>query len=399
MAGISKDQIAAWYRQYLGRDPYPSEASYVNYWSKKGASAEQGIANSDEAKKRASQPAAPPPAAPAASGKSPAETAAEAANIAPNPQEMWQEWTVEQMDEAREYAESVYGPYFAELLQKAMDLSSTSIERQTEDTAMQIESLNNQLNDYLDKSEVEKSRIEQDFTTSRDSEMRNLGIDIEAIGTAKTREGADKDRLLAEYLTDYDTSGGRLSADKLQAIEQSDFANQMKGLTFSGQRIKDTGNIEEQARRQFEDLSTSYSRSVANTSTSYERNLADLERQETLRREESALTTEGLETAKERGLTDISTGAGIAQRDTEGQIERENLLKSRNISDIERALTEQQKQLRIDKAEEMEYGTKGGIRTQEDEAYANWARRFGQGEDTRVDSTRVYDYLKGTGYY
>ena len=92
MAGISKDQIAAWYRQYLGRDPYPSEASYVNYWSKKGASAEQGIANSDEAKKRASQSAAQPAAPaqePASSGKSPAERAAEAANIAPNPQDMW----------------------------------------------------------------------------------------------------------------------------------------------------------------------------------------------------------------------------------------------------------------------------------------------------------------------
>ena len=52
MARISRDQVAQWYHQYLGRDPYPTENAQVNYWRSQGSAAESGIANSDEARAR-----------------------------------------------------------------------------------------------------------------------------------------------------------------------------------------------------------------------------------------------------------------------------------------------------------------------------------------------------------
>jgi len=74
MASVSKDQINAWYQQYLGRAPYATETApggWVDKWIAQGSAAEAGIANSDEARTRKAGGAATGGAATTPAGPAP----------------------------------------------------------------------------------------------------------------------------------------------------------------------------------------------------------------------------------------------------------------------------------------------------------------------------------------
>jgi len=268
-------------------------------------------------------------------------------------------WGANEEKAALDYAESVYGKYFADLLKDYVDKANVSKTRLDEDAQFELTNLQNNLNDYLGQDQTSRQRLEQDYTTAMQDEARKLGIDLEAIDTAKSRETEDTDRTLAEYQEDYERTGGRISEDKIKYIQENDQTIKNRGLTFSGQRVKETGTIEDQAKRQLDDLKTGYTRSTEGTQRSYSRNLADLNRQAKIRTEEAQLNEERLGLSKTRTTEDMDTNKNIVQRDFGINTNRQGVLKSRSVYDIEQALKEQQDALDLEKQTQKETGYYG----------------------------------------
>lgn len=251
------------------------------------------------------------------------------------------------------YAESAYGTYFANQLKQYTDEANVATNRVNEDTQYTIQNLQTQLQDYLDKSRVDQQRIEQDYNTARTQEAQKLGIDLESLSIAQTREAEDSDRTLAELQTDYELSGGRISEDKAKnlgrlltdystsvgrlsqdqqtiisnlnrdysdALDDQTKALAAKGQTFSGNRLKAEAKMSDNYELSKDQANLTYGRNLQDTRQNFEygtqdvtdqanRNLQDLT-------SEYTKATEGTRRSYQRNLADLTRQGMIARQNS-----------------------------------------------------------------------------------
>lgn len=251
-------------------------------------------------------------------------------------------WGDEEMDNARAFAEDVYGTapkreedesdedyearlqdyidtredegksvYFADLMMQQIENARINSTRSDEDLANSIANINRQLQNYTAGSEIQRARIEEDYNVGMAETARQLGITVEDIRKNQTRITEDKNRRVAELQEDFEKTGGRISADKerelgqlLQDKERTEgrlkedeslmldrleeqYGEQLeglteeiesRGLTYSGQRTKDERKLERQRLAQEQAIVTQTGRSLEELGISSERRQEELER-------------------------------------------------------------------------------------------------------------------------
>lgn len=283
------------------------------------------------------------------------------------------EWTPENEANARAYAEAVYGEYFADLVSEATDLASIGKTRLTEDTANRLRDIQESLTDYLSKNDVDRQRVEQDYSNAMADEARRLGVDLETLRINRSRASEDKDRQLAELQEDFSRNNGEInetkqkvlgrlledkqkSGERLTQDEQTTYKNVQtqferrqsaeeesladRGRVYGGERVKteriraeDRGATEQAIERQFgrvrEDMETGYGRSTQ-----------DIEDAARKKLEEAQIAhqraTAGTETSYERNIADLSRSEEIRREEAAAQQRELELSRTRTTEDLAR---------------------------------------------------------------
>ena len=156
-------------------------------------------------------------------------------------------------------------------------------------------------------------------------------------------------------------------------------------LEGSKRRAED---IEREASRRLEELDIAYSRSTEGTQRSFERNLADLNREEQVRREENQAKLEGLAIEQGRNLEDIQRNQDIKSREAQiAQTEMERN-RQRGLQDIERGLEQKQKDIEREKQRAIELDPLAGIGPQRERAEEEHSDRFAENERSRLDPSQ-----------
>lgn len=301
-------------------------------------------------------------------------------NVAPNNMPPFQ-WGEAEQTQAKAYAEQMYGPYFAGLLNDFINDQKVASERLEADTATKLQETTQQLSDYVAQSETDKQRLEEDYAKARDEEAKNLGVDLEAIGIAKSRGAEDTDRQLAEIQVDYERTGGRITSDKAkqlgrllsaketktgrlnedeklmldeikrvygQKLEQTTENMRDRGLTYSGLRTKAEGEVAGEQTRQEAGTALTAERGRQDINQEYGYNVQDVEEEAKRRLEDVQTERErsagGVTRSYQRNLADLLRQEKI--RTEQSATTQEGLLtrKTRGETDIatERAKTERE---------------------------------------------------------